>query len=163
GEELHIRFQRADALKKLGEEEQKVFDSFLKRMCQLGVIAREVEEGPGAYRFVNNLHFVYFWMQATPVQAVPVKAELDGAAQSAPGAGRVPGRRRVASAGGAAGAVKGRTGDAEPAPRSTRSPRPDRHRARPTKPPWREHVPEGHAARRGRGCLAYLYLPGLQC
>jgi predicted CopG family antitoxin len=61
---LSVRFQRGDVLKRLSSEEQRVFDNLLRRMTKLGVICRDPEEGPGAYRFTRQLHQVYFWMEA---------------------------------------------------------------------------------------------------
>ncbi len=58
-----IHFQRSQVKQYLNEEENKVFDNFLKRMIDLGVIIRE-PEGRGAYRFSNLLHWAYFILEA---------------------------------------------------------------------------------------------------
>jgi LmbE family N-acetylglucosaminyl deacetylase len=68
---LGFEFQRGDVPKKLSEEEGRVLDNFLRRLVKLGVISKDPDRGPGAYRFTNVLHHVYFWMQATPVAATP--------------------------------------------------------------------------------------------
>lgn len=61
---FEYQFQRADALARLSGDERRVLDNFLRRMTQLGVIVREQERGPGAYRFENMLHCLYFWLEA---------------------------------------------------------------------------------------------------
>lgn len=63
-EPFQIRFQRSDVLKGLSKEERQVFDNFLRRMSQLGVIVRDLERGAGAYRFSNLLHYLYFKFEA---------------------------------------------------------------------------------------------------
>jgi hypothetical protein len=62
GFEFH--FRRKEVRAHLSRSEATVFDNFLRRMTQLGVIVREPEEGPGAYRFASLLHHLYFFMQA---------------------------------------------------------------------------------------------------
>ena len=57
-------FQRSEVLRRLSSEEVSVFDNFLRRMNQLGVVSRDPERGAGAYRFTNLLHYLYFWMEA---------------------------------------------------------------------------------------------------
>lgn len=57
-------FRRADLLKALSAEEKKVCDNFLNRMRKLNVIIPDLEGGPGAYRFVNQLHALYFAIEA---------------------------------------------------------------------------------------------------
>lgn len=56
-----IRFERAEVKAQLTPPEAKVFDNFLRRMVQLGVLARQET---GVYRFTNTLHYLYFWMEA---------------------------------------------------------------------------------------------------
>jgi AAA+ ATPase superfamily predicted ATPase len=63
---LGFTFQRGEVLTRLTREEVRVFDNFLRRMTELDVIRRDPERGPGAYRFVNELYYVYFWMQGLP-------------------------------------------------------------------------------------------------
>ncbi len=53
-------FQRAEIRKGLSAEEDKVFGNFLKKMRDLGVIVSDNESGPGTYKFVNRLHYLYF-------------------------------------------------------------------------------------------------------
>ena len=51
-------------LKELSPQEIKVLDNFLNRMRKLGVIVPDVERGRGAYQFTNQLHALYFWIEA---------------------------------------------------------------------------------------------------
>jgi hypothetical protein len=55
-------FRREDIAKRLGNEERRVLDNFLQRMRRLGVLV--ADEGRGAHRFRNLLHFFYFAMEA---------------------------------------------------------------------------------------------------
>jgi hypothetical protein len=57
-------FQRADVRKRLSGDEVSVFDNFLRRMSQLNVLSSDAEQGRGAYRFTNLLHYLYFWLEA---------------------------------------------------------------------------------------------------
>jgi len=57
-------FERGEVLKRLSREEVRVFDNFLRRMSQLGVLSKDAERGAGAYRFTNLLHYLYFQMEA---------------------------------------------------------------------------------------------------
>ena len=54
--------RREDIVKRLGNEEWRVLDNFLQRMRRLGVLV--ADEGRGAYRFRNLLHFFCFAMEA---------------------------------------------------------------------------------------------------
>lgn len=64
GEDIEPAFHKRDILKKLTEKEQKVFDNFLKRMIDLGIIAKDIEKGRGHYIFVNPLYFIYIWLES---------------------------------------------------------------------------------------------------
>jgi len=57
-------FRRADLLKALSAEEKKVCDNFLTRIRKLGAIVPDQEGGPGSYRFSNQLHALYFHIEA---------------------------------------------------------------------------------------------------
>jgi len=57
-------FKKSDIAKKLDERERKVFNNFLNRMRQLGVIERDVEKGRGSYKFVNELYPIYIFMES---------------------------------------------------------------------------------------------------
>jgi len=59
-----FRFYRSEVLRHLSEGEKRVFDNFLRRMRNLGVIRTARERGRGAYEFVNILHYLYFSMEA---------------------------------------------------------------------------------------------------
>jgi hypothetical protein len=53
------KFRKKDVEERLNEKEKKVFHNFLRRMRELGVIEPDIEEGRGAYRFVNKLYPIY--------------------------------------------------------------------------------------------------------
>ena len=62
GPEFAAGFKRREVMSDLDAAEQRVFDSFLKRMRELGVLRQEGEAG--TYNFVNRLHWLYFRMQS---------------------------------------------------------------------------------------------------
>ncbi len=62
---LGMNFKRSDLRRRLSGEEAKVLDNFLTRMKDLGVLRADPEHGPGAYRFDNQLHNLYFEMEAS--------------------------------------------------------------------------------------------------
>jgi hypothetical protein len=62
-------FRVRNIRKRLTAEEQKVFHHFLTRMKKLGVLHDDPEGGPGAYRFGNLLHHLYFSMEAERAKA----------------------------------------------------------------------------------------------
>jgi len=64
GGELRLGFTRSEVRERLSREEWRVFDNFLRRFERLGAIEKYSDRGRGAYRFVNQLHAVYFWMVA---------------------------------------------------------------------------------------------------
>ncbi len=64
GEDIKTGFHKNDILKKLKEKEQKVFDNFLKRMIDLGIIIKDIETGRGHYKFVNDLYSIYIWLES---------------------------------------------------------------------------------------------------
>ena len=59
---FEFEFQRQEAMQRLSSDEARVFDNFLRRMRTLGVITALSERG--TYRFVSNLHYLYFCMMA---------------------------------------------------------------------------------------------------
>lgn len=59
------RFRRKDAVSRLNPTEAKVFDNFLRRMENLGAIRKDKEHGPGSYEFTSELHYLFFWLQAS--------------------------------------------------------------------------------------------------
>ena len=63
-----FEFQRKGVLEILGKAEESVFDNFLNRMGDLGVIVRQPEKGKGFYKFSNRLHYLYFVMEASKTQ-----------------------------------------------------------------------------------------------
>lgn len=64
-EPFAVSFKVRDLRPRLTDEEEKTFHNFLTRMKKLGVIQFDPEGGPGAYRFGNRLHYLYFWLEAT--------------------------------------------------------------------------------------------------
>jgi len=57
-------FKKKDIEAKLNGDEKKVFHNFLRKIRELGVIESDIEGGPGAYRFVNEMYPVYIWMES---------------------------------------------------------------------------------------------------
>ena len=65
GEEpISRNFLRRNLESKLDENEKKVFNNFLRKMRNLGVIELDVERGSGAYRFINEIYPIYIWMES---------------------------------------------------------------------------------------------------
>jgi Holliday junction resolvasome RuvABC ATP-dependent DNA helicase subunit len=64
GEEIKMGFHKKDILKKLKEKERNVFDNFLNRMIDLGMIVKDIEKGRGYYKFVNDLYSIYIWLES---------------------------------------------------------------------------------------------------
>jgi hypothetical protein len=62
------RIVRKDEVTGLDDEEKKVFDNFIRRMKELGVIRDASEGGRGNYEFTREIYSLYFWMQ-TPGDA----------------------------------------------------------------------------------------------
>jgi hypothetical protein len=65
---LQHRFARKDTVARLNSAEAKVFDNFLRRMEELGVIRKDKERGAGHYEFTSELYYQFFWMQASTNQ-----------------------------------------------------------------------------------------------
>lgn len=61
---LSRNFTKRDVEIKLNENEKKVFHNFLRRMSKLGVIESDIEQGLGAYRFVNEIYPICIWMES---------------------------------------------------------------------------------------------------
>ena len=62
-DEPRTHFTRAEILERLTGAEGRVLDNFLRRMRTLGALEQDPEV-QGGYRFSNNLHAVYFWMES---------------------------------------------------------------------------------------------------
>jgi hypothetical protein len=69
-EPFEDRFKRSEVRERLSGDELQVFDNFLRRMSQLGVVSKDSEKGAGAYYFTNLLHYLYFWMEAERAKEV---------------------------------------------------------------------------------------------
>jgi energy-coupling factor transporter ATP-binding protein EcfA2 len=61
---LSRNFKKRDVEARLNESEKKVFHNFLRRIRELGVIEADIEQGGGAYRFVNEIYPIYIWMES---------------------------------------------------------------------------------------------------
>jgi type II secretory pathway predicted ATPase ExeA len=64
GAPLNRRFTRKEVTEYLSEPEKRVFDNFLQRLKQIGVIEPDREMGRGCYRFANEMYPVYVYMEA---------------------------------------------------------------------------------------------------
>jgi AAA+ ATPase superfamily predicted ATPase len=64
GESISQEFHKQEIEKKLDHAEKKVFNNFLGKMRDLGVIETDTDQGRGAYRFVNSLFPIYIRMQS---------------------------------------------------------------------------------------------------
>ena len=58
-------FTRSEVRSRINEDERRVFDNLLRRLRELGIVEQDVEEGRGAYRFVNALYPVYMYMESS--------------------------------------------------------------------------------------------------
>ena len=56
-------FKKKEIESKLNAGERKVFNNFLRKMRELGIIVPDIEGGRGAYKFVNKLNQVYIWLE----------------------------------------------------------------------------------------------------
>jgi len=59
-----MEFKKAEATTILNENEQKVFNSFLKRLKELNIIESIGNKNSGEYAFVNRLYFAYFLIKS---------------------------------------------------------------------------------------------------
>ena len=64
GERPLNRFLKSEIESKLNEKEKKVFNNFLRKMRELGIIVADIEGGRGSYKFVNELYPVYIGMES---------------------------------------------------------------------------------------------------
>ena len=61
-DEPRMKFRKAEIRERLTAEDKKAFDNFLQRMKKLGALEADPEIR-GGYRFPNQLHMLYFFMQ----------------------------------------------------------------------------------------------------
>jgi len=61
---VSIHFTKREVEARLNENEKGVFNNFLKKLRDLGIIEPDMERGKGAYRFVNAIYPVYIWMES---------------------------------------------------------------------------------------------------
>ncbi len=57
-------FKRREIEEKLNESEKRVFNNFLIKMRDLGIIISDIEKGRGNYSFVNEIYPIYIWMES---------------------------------------------------------------------------------------------------
>jgi len=57
-------FTRREIETSLDSSEKRVFNNFLRKMRELGIIVPCKEEGRGVYRFSNHLYQIYVWMES---------------------------------------------------------------------------------------------------
>lgn len=64
----HETIARSDVRKLLTDEENRVFDNWVRKTKRLGVLLDEPESGRGFYRFGTRPHYLYFAMEARNVE-----------------------------------------------------------------------------------------------
>lgn len=64
GESPITHFVKNEIESTLTENEKKVFHNFLDKFKKLGIIESDVEQGRGAYRFVNRIYPVYLYLES---------------------------------------------------------------------------------------------------
>lgn len=57
-------FTRSEVMRRLDENESRVFDNLLRRLRELGIVEQDLEAGRGAYRFVNELYPLYMFLES---------------------------------------------------------------------------------------------------
>jgi len=63
-------FKRREIEEKLNESEKRVFNNFLRKMRNLGIIISNIEKGRGNYSFVNEIYPIYIWMESEKSKGV---------------------------------------------------------------------------------------------
>lgn len=63
GEEFSLSFQKSEIENKLNDNEKKVFNNFLRKMRELGVIEQDKDKERGYYKFENELYPIYIYME----------------------------------------------------------------------------------------------------
>jgi hypothetical protein len=76
------KFRKSTVRARLSDAEKKVFDNFLTKMKELGIIVGDLEGGSGAYKFVNELYPVYIWLEALSTARRTAKGVGAAAAQA---------------------------------------------------------------------------------
>lgn len=62
-----MEFKKSEVLNILNDDEKRVFNSFLQRSKELGIIESIGRENSGEYAFVNRLYFAYFLIKSLDV------------------------------------------------------------------------------------------------
>lgn len=65
---FNTQLKRKEAVANLSDEEARSFDNFLQRMKKLGVLVEDPDAGPGSYRFISELHYLFIWLEARRAQ-----------------------------------------------------------------------------------------------
>jgi AAA+ ATPase superfamily predicted ATPase len=65
GSKFSSQFTKSEVEKNLTPSEKKVFNNFLRRMSELGVIIPDKEQERGTYKFVNELYALYIYFVST--------------------------------------------------------------------------------------------------
>lgn len=65
GQNFTSHFTKKDVEKNLTKSEKLVFHNFLSKMTELGVIIPDKDEGPGSYKFENELYALYIYFVST--------------------------------------------------------------------------------------------------
>ncbi len=61
---FETQFRRKDAVNNLKAEEARVFDNFLRKMKELGVLMEDKEADRGGYKFTSDLQYLFIWLEA---------------------------------------------------------------------------------------------------
>ena len=64
GDSKQQRFTRRQVADGLTSEEVKVFDKFLRKLRELGVVEADPQGGRGAYMYTNQIFPVYMWLES---------------------------------------------------------------------------------------------------
>lgn len=61
---LESSFKKSDIVEQLDDNEKKVFNNFIRRMCDLNVIVYEKQKERGSYKFTNELYPIYIYLES---------------------------------------------------------------------------------------------------
>jgi len=62
------QFTRQDVMDRLSDSQERVFDNFIRRMRELGVVRSNRERGAGCYEFTSEIYALFFWLQGLPAR-----------------------------------------------------------------------------------------------
>jgi hypothetical protein len=66
GERFSHKFDRSEIEKDLTDDEKRVFNNFLRKMREKGIIIQDTDNERGSYKFVNELYFLYLAISRVP-------------------------------------------------------------------------------------------------